>query len=70
MKDRRQMDLECHHLETIMTRKDDKEYQPGGEETTWSDTIWQRTAQVLGGGMPSPSPNYGTLGLPNDDDDD
>ena len=28
-----------------MTRKDDKEDQPSGEETTWSDTIWQRTAQ-------------------------
>ena len=53
-----------------MTRKDDKEYQPSGEETTWSDTIWERTAQALGGGMLSRSPNHGTLGLPNDDDDD
>ena len=32
-----------------MTRKDDKEDQPSGGETTWtkywSDTIWQRTVQ-------------------------
>ena len=31
---RRPMDLACHHLETIMTRKDDKEDQPSGGETT------------------------------------
>ena len=31
---RRPMDLACHHLETIMTRKDDKGDQPSGGETT------------------------------------
>ena len=34
----------------------------------WSDTIWQRTAQDRDG-MLRPSPNHGTLRLPNDDDE-
>ena len=32
----------CHHLETIMTRKDDKGDQPGGGETTWTNTGMER----------------------------
>ena len=32
----------------------------------WSDTIWQRTAQYR---LLRPSPDHGTLRLPNDDDD-
>ena len=34
---RRPMDLACHHLETIMTRKDDKGDQPIGGEMTWTN---------------------------------
>ena len=58
-----------------MTRKDDKGDQPSGGETTWTNTgatrygrgqhktvIWRRHVR--------PSPNHGTLRLPNDDDDD
>ena len=35
---RRPMDLACHHLETIMTRKDDKGDKPSSGETTWTNT--------------------------------
>ena len=35
---RRPMDLACHDLDTIMTRKDDKGDQPSGEETKWTNT--------------------------------
>ena len=28
----------CHHLETILTRKDDEGDQPSGGETTWTNT--------------------------------
>ena len=31
------MNLACHHLETIMTRKD-KGDQPSGGETTWTNS--------------------------------
>ena len=56
-----------------MTRKYDKGDQPSGGETTWTysgATRWQRTAQYIEYGMLRPSPNHGTLRLPNDDDDD
>ena len=40
-------------------------------DTCWMDAIWQRTAQdsQIGDGMLRPSPNHGTLRLPNDDGD-
>ena len=60
---RQPMDLACHHLETIMSRKDDKGDQPSGGETTWTNTgatrygrghhktldrvIWRRHAEAF-----------------------
>ena len=59
-----------------MTRKDDKGDQPSGGETTWTNTgatrygRGQHKTGSFGDGMLRPSPNHGTLRLPNDDDDD
>ena len=72
------MDLARHHLETIiiMTRKDDKDDQPSGGETTWTNTGAKRYGRgqhktgSFGYDMLRPSPNHGTQRLPNDDDDD
>ena len=59
-----------------MKRKDDKEDKPSGGETTWTNTGATRSDRgqhktgEIGGSMLRPSPNDGTLRLPNDDDDD
>ena len=64
----------CHHLETIMTRKDDKGDQPSGGETTRTNTGGTRSDRgqhntcKLGGGILRPSPNHGTPRSLNGDD--
>ena len=56
-----------------MTRKYDKGDQPSGGETTWTDNGETRSGRgqhktgYLGDGMLRPSPNHGTIRLPNDD---
>ena len=65
----------CFHLETIGKEKTTRETSQMMHrylDRYCLDTIWQRTAQdrLTGGGMLRPSPNHGTLRLPNDDDDD
>ena len=73
---RQPMDLTCHHLETIMTRKDDKGDQPSGGETNWTNTGMTRYGRQqhktgsFGDGMLKSSPNHGTQRLPNDDNDE
>ena len=57
-----------------MTRKDDKRDQPSGGETTWTKTgatrygRGQHKTGSVGDDMLRPSPNHGTLRLPNDDE--
>ena len=58
-----------------MTRKDDKGDQPGGGETTWTNTgatrygRGQHKTGSFGDDMLKHSTNHGTQRLPNDDDD-
>ena len=73
---RRPMNLAFYHLESgdHTTRKDDKGDQPSGGETTWTNTeaTWSGRGQhktgQLGDGTLRPSPNYGTLQPPSDDE--
>ena len=78
LRQRRPMDLACHHLGDHTTRKYDKGDQPSGGETTWTNRSFptgairsgrgQRKIGSFGDGMLRPSPNHGTFRLPNDDD--
>ncbi len=70
---RRQMDLACHHLETIQQEKMTRETSQAVERRPGQ--ILERhylaednTRQARGDGILRPSPNYGALQLPNDDD--
>ena len=57
-----------------MTRKDDREDQPNGGETTWTNTGetryggGQHKTGSFGDDMLRPSPNHGIQRLPNDDE--